>query len=102
MKFNPGIDIETIVNPLGFKYGVDIFGPTVENRHLNDIRKSLLDPNCEGPEIVYAIAMDVGKKEHLELLKNMHLLFGVVTYAAGKLGKEPVRSQAHIHKIYHL
>jgi glucose-6-phosphate isomerase len=30
MKFNPGIDIETTNNPLGFRYGVDVFGPTVE------------------------------------------------------------------------
>jgi glucose-6-phosphate isomerase len=71
----------------------------VEYRRLDDIRKSLRDPNCEGPEIVYAIAMDVGKDEHWEQLKKLHLLFGVVTYAAGKLGDEPVRSQGHIHKV---
>jgi glucose-6-phosphate isomerase len=27
------------------------------------------------------------------------LLFGVVTYAAGRLGKEPVRSQGHVHRV---
>jgi glucose-6-phosphate isomerase len=27
------------------------------------------------------------------------LLFGVVTYAAGRLGDEPVRSQGHVHRI---
>lgn len=32
-------------------------------------------------------------------LNKLHLLFGVVTYSAGKLGQEPVRSQGHIHKI---
>lgn len=26
-------------------------------------------------------------------------MFGVVTYAAGRLGKEPVRSQGHVHRI---
>jgi len=44
--------------------------------------------------------MDVGKKKHLNRLRELNLLFGVVTYAAGKLGIEPVRSQGHIHKVY--
>lgn len=84
---------------MGFIYGEDVFGPEVENRYLDDIRKSLFQPDCDGPEIVYSIVMDVGKKKHRELLEKNHLLYGVVTYAAGKLGKEPIRSQGHIHKV---
>lgn len=99
MKFNPGFNIEPTMNPMGFVYGNDVFGPQVENRLLKDIRNSLSDPACEGPEVVYAIAMDVGKKIHADLLKEMHLLYGVVTYAAGKLGREPIRSQGHIHWV---
>lgn len=98
MKFDPGFNIEPLVNPLGFNYGKDCFGPTVENRTLDSIRKSLMDPNCDGPEIVYSIAMDIGKIEHLQTLKEKMLLFGAVTYSAGKLGKEPIRSQGHIHR----
>lgn len=101
-SFYPGIDIEATIDPLGFKYGNGVFGPKVENRLLDDIRPSLSDKNVEGPEIVYSIAMDVGKNEHKETLEKLHLLFGVVTYAAGKLGKEPIRSQGHIHKISQL
>lgn len=97
--FNPGFSIHPTENPMGFAYGDDVFGPEVENRMLDAIRSSLMDPACNGPEIVYAIAMDVGKKKHKELLESMHLLYGVVTYAAGKLGKEPIRSQGHIHKV---
>jgi glucose-6-phosphate isomerase, archaeal len=99
MKFNPGFDIEPTTEPMGFKYGVGIFGPEVENRSLDSIRKSLRNPNCEGPDPVYSIAMDVGKTEHLPQLKKLHLLYGAVTYAAGRLGDEPVRSQGHIHKV---
>ena len=99
MNFNPGFAIYPKTNPLGFKYGAGVFGPEVENRTLDSIRQSLLDPACKGPKIVYSIAMDVGKEEHRDLLKKLHLLFGVVTYAAGRLGNEPVRSQGHIHKI---
>lgn len=97
--FNPGFSIRPTENPMGFSYGEDVFGPQIENRRLDDIRKSLMDPNCDGPDIVYAIAMDVGKNRHKELLEKMHLLYGVVTYAAGKLGQEPIRSQGHMHKV---
>lgn len=30
MEFNPGFDIIPTVNPMGFKYGADVFGPQVE------------------------------------------------------------------------
>lgn len=98
MKFNPGLDIQPTICPFGFQYGPGVFGPEVEIRTLEAIRKSLADPSCDGPEEVYSIAMDVGKSLHMAKLKEIHLLFGVVTYASGTLGKEPVRSQGHIHK----
>jgi len=99
MNFYPGFDIEPTNQPMGFVYGTDVFGPQVENRTLDSIRKSLRDPGCIGPDPVYSIAMDVGKREHLPDLEKLHLLYGAVTYAAGRLGNEPVRSQGHIHKI---
>lgn len=100
--FDPGLAIEPTRQPMGFRYGPGVFGPAVENRRLADIRSSLMDPACSGPEIVYAIAMDVGKEVHKALLESLHLLYGVVTYAAGRLGDEPIRSQGHIHKVSEL
>ena len=91
--FDKGIDITPVQSLMGFTYGAGVFGPEVEIRRLEDIRASLRDPQCKGPEQVYSIAMDVGKEEHRALLNKLHLLFGVVTYSAGKLGQEPVRSQ---------
>lgn len=99
MEFYPGIGIKPTTNPMGFEYGPGVFGPQVENRRLDDIRKSLRNPACDGPEIVYSIAMDIGKTEHRTLLEELHLLYGVVTYAAGRLGCEPIRSQGHIHVL---
>jgi len=84
---------------MGFEYGSNVFGPVVENRTLDSIRESLRDPECTVPDPVYSIAMDVGKIEHLLQLEHLHLLYGAVTYAAGCLGVEPVRSQGHIHKV---
>ena len=96
---NVGFDIRPTVNPMGFAYGEGVFGPEVEVRHLDAIRKSLRDPKCEGPDEVYAIAMDVGNVcDKAEMLKR-DLLYGAVTYASGRLGEEPVRSQGHIHAV---
>ena len=74
--FDKGIDITPVQSPMGFTYGAGVFGPEVEIRRLEDIRASLRDPQCKGPEQVYSIAMDVGKEEHRVLLNKLHLLFG--------------------------
>ena len=97
--FDPGLDVRARREPMGFAYGPGIFGPSPEARSLDAIRPSLRDPACAGPDPVYAIVMDVGREEHRAELQRRHLLFGVVTYAAGRLGEEPVRSQGHVHKV---
>ena len=99
MRFDPRLGITVKTDPLGFDYAEGVFGPEPEFRRLDAIRSSLRDPNCDGPDPVYAIIMDVGKEEHRQTLARRRLLFGVVTYAAGQLGEEPVRSQGHVHKV---
>jgi glucose-6-phosphate isomerase len=98
MSFDYGLNIAPTTHPLGWTIGAGCFGPRAELRRLDDIRSALRDPNCSGPDVVYAICMDVGREEDRDDLINRHLLFGVVTYAAGTLGDEPVRSQGHVHK----
>lgn len=95
----PGFDLRVTAEPLGFEYGPGVFGPTCELRRLDAIRPSLRDPNCNGPDPVYSIAMDVGTEDRRADLLARNLLFGAVTYAAGRLGAEPVRSQGHIHAV---
>ena len=99
MNFDPGFDIEPLPGCAGFRLGEDCFDRGVEYRRLDALRQSLMEPDCEGPDPVYAIMMDVGRKQDLPALQERMLLFGVVTYAAGQLGREPIRSQGHIHKV---
>ena len=99
MNFDPGFDITPTAEPLGFRLGPDCFDKGTEVRKLDAIRKSLRDPNCDGPEDVYAIMMDVGRIRDRAEIEKRNLLFGVVTYAAGRLGDEPIRSQGHIHAV---
>jgi glucose-6-phosphate isomerase len=94
-----GLDIRFSTAGIDFNYGPGVFGPVPEARKLDDIRESLLDPSCKGPDPVYNIAMDVGRQEHIGVLREKMLLFGIVVYAKGRLGKEPVRSQGHVHAI---
>ena len=98
-RFDPGLEIEFLSDPMGFRYGPGVFGPKPEYRSLDAIRPSLRDPTCQGPDPVYAIAMDVGHHDDADDLRKRMLLFGVVMYAGGRLGDEPVRSQGHVHAI---
>lgn len=99
MDFNPGFDITLHPTELSFEYGAGVCGPVVEFRTLDAIRPSLMEPNCSGPDPVYGIAMDVARAADMPELQKRMLLFGAVAYAGGRLGKEPVRSQGHVHAI---
>ena len=98
-NFDPGLDIRFRRDTLDLDYGPGVFGPRPEYRPLDAIRASLRDPNCTGPDPVYSIAMDVGRVEDREEIETRMLLFGVVIYAAGRLGDGPVRSQGHVHAV---
>lgn len=99
MKFDPGIGVVPEPDPLGFRYEPGAFGPRPEMRSLDAIRQSLRDPACDGPDPVYAIVMDIGREPIRAELQRRMLLFGAVVYASGKLGREPVRSQGHLHRV---
>lgn len=97
--FDPKLGVHFRPSDFSFDYADGVFGPPPEFRRLDAIRHSLRDPNCDGPDPVYSIVMDVGREADREKLKQRMLLFGVVAYAAGRLGDEPVRSQGHVHAI---
>jgi len=99
IAFYPGFEIRVDFESMDYSYGIETFGPKVERRLLDSIRPSLMNPDCSGPEVVYSIAMDVGKLKDREALIQRNLLYGTVLYAEGQLGNEPIRSQGHVHSI---
>lgn len=99
MTFDPGMGVMPQRKPLGFRYDPGTFGPSPEMRSLDGIRQSLRDPHCKGPDPVYAIVMDIGRGNIRSELERKMLLFGAVVYSSGTLGKEPVRSQGHVHHV---
>lgn len=96
--FKHGIDLKVEFNE-GFKYNSNSFGPITEIRYLEDIRKSLKDPDSQGPEALYKIAMDIGNKVDYHSIVEHNLLYGSVAYNKGTIGNEPIRSQGHIHAV---
>lgn len=97
--YDVGLDIKANLDEMTFEFGAGTFGPIVEKRKLEDIRKSLSNPNATGPEFVYSIAMDVGKEKDYKDLVERNLLYGAMIFAKGQIGDEPIRSQGHIHSI---
>lgn len=97
--FDPGIPLRLSAGELSFEYGPGLEGPLPEIRRLDAIRASLRDPDCSGPDPVYGIAMDIHRRQDLPELQKKMLLFGAVVYAHGQLGREPVRSQGHVHAV---
>ena len=63
-KFDPKLGVHSHADDLTFSYDEGVFGPQPEFRRLDDIRRSLRDPSCDGPDPVYSIVMDVGRREH--------------------------------------
>lgn len=99
MKLNTGMNLSADLDKLEFIYGEDTTGPLTEKRRLDEIRVSLRDSNADGPSIVYAVAMDVAKKKHVQDLINRNLLYGAMIFEKGIIGEEPIRSQGHIHAV---
>ena len=97
--FNNGMGIKYDFENKEFMYGDNSFGPVTEKRKLEDIRQSLKNPLSAGPEIVYSIAMDMGRKKDFDDLVARNLLYGACIYSAGRIGDEVIRSQGHIHWI---
>ncbi|MCI9075323.1 MAG: glucose-6-phosphate isomerase [Dorea sp.] len=99
MELHTGFDLQADLDTLDFRYGTEAFGPVTEKRKLDDIRGSLSNPEAEGPEIVYSVAMDVGKLKDKDDLIKRNLLFGAMIFEKGIIGEEPVRSQGHVHAV---
>lgn len=98
--FETGLNISFDEKTLEYVYPDDVFGPeSAEQRPLTAILHSMVNKNVTGPNIVYSIAMDVGKKTDRVDLLERELLFGIVDYANGSIGTEPIKSQGHIHAI---
>jgi glucose-6-phosphate isomerase len=97
--YDPGIRVSFNEERFEFTYDDGVYGPPTETRRRSEVRHTLRDGGATGPEKLYAIAMDVGRKKDQDVLIENMLLLGVCGYAKGHLGAEPIHSQGHIHAV---
>lgn len=99
LAVDSGLDLELPEGELRISFGEGVHHPEAVVRTLTDIRGSLGQADPTGPEDLYAIYMDVAVAGDLPALIRQGLLFGLVRYADGLVGDEPVRSQGHVHAV---
>ena len=92
-----GLDLHLDRDQLLLQFGPGLVYPAREVRHLDDIRSMIEDSVSPGPDPLYAIYMDVYRKEDGPILRDQGLLYGSVLYNRGTMGREYVRSQGHLH-----
>lgn len=90
---NYGLDMTITRQPLGFCYGEDVTEADAGDQNAGSDPPVAAQSGLRRPEQVYAIAMDVARLADRPELEKRMLLFGVVTYAAGTLGDEPVAAR---------
>lgn len=91
--------LPVILDPasLTLTFGDGVTSNSVEQRRIADIRAMLRDPEAEGPDPLYSIYMDVRPSALGRQLADRGLGFGAVVDSPGRIGREYVRSQGHIH-----
>ncbi|GCE29947.1 hypothetical protein KDA_54310 [Dictyobacter alpinus] len=92
-----GMDLRLNEEQLRLNFGADMFYPDGEVRTLQQARPMLADTQAQGPDHLYTIYMDIGRKEDFPAIEEQGLLYGSVVYNHGTLGNERLRSQGHIH-----
>jgi glucose-6-phosphate isomerase len=92
-----GLDLQLDEARLALGFGPGVLHPAGERRSLDQVRSMLADPTATGPAHLYTIYMDIGRAQDAQALRQQRLLYGVVIYNHGIVGRERLRSQGHIH-----
>lgn len=70
-------------------------------RRLDEMRPVLMDPDCEGPEIVYWMYRDVCLPEHSHLRREYGLRYDISVFRGDMFGREYFKTAGHYHPYIH-
>lgn len=84
---------------LALEFASGITTAPVQRRRLDEVRALLREPDCDGPDHLYTIYMDIRVPGVSEALRAHGLGYGAVVYNHGALGREALRSQGHVHSV---
>jgi hypothetical protein len=98
MNFDPRLAIHWSDHNASFEYSPDTFCPQQNSAATTSDKACSIHP-AMAQTTLYSIGMDIGREGHSPELHRLMHLFGVVRYASGHLGREPIRSQGHVNAV---
>jgi glucose-6-phosphate isomerase, archaeal len=84
---------------LQFAFGTEVRDPIYGTRSADQIRKVLLDPDCELPEIIYWMLRDLGRKDLPDFKQTAGLRYDISVFRSDHFGREFMKTSGHYHPI---
>lgn len=84
---------------LHFAFGTEVRDPIYGTRSADQIRKVLLDEDCELPEIIYWMLRDTGLKDKPDFKQTAGLRYDISIFRGTPFGREFMKTSGHYHPI---
>ncbi len=88
-------DTETV----GLSFGPDMRMPRFSTRELEALRPVLLDPDADGPDVIYWMYRNTGMPEDAALYEAHGLRYDISAFRAVTLGPEFMKTSGHYHPL---
>lgn len=88
-------------DPQSYQYevGPEVREPSEATRSADEIRKVLLDPKAELPEIIYWMLRDLGGKDLPDFKQTAGLRYDISIFRSDHFGPEFMKTSGHYHPI---
>ncbi|MEI6502505.1 MAG: glucose-6-phosphate isomerase family protein [Armatimonadota bacterium] len=94
-----GLPLKFDLQCLQFAFGPEVRDPFYGTRSADQIRKVLLDPDCELPEIIYWMLRDLGRKDLPDYKQTDGLRYDVSIFRGDLFGREFMKTSGHYHPV---
>lgn len=94
-----GIALELNPETMHFAFGADVRDPLYGTRSPDQLRKVLLDPGCELPEIIYWMLRDLGRKNQPDFKQSIGLRYDISIFHGTNFGREYMKTSGHYHPV---
>ncbi len=92
-----GIPVKLDPDSLHIAFGPEVRDPLYGTRSADQMRRVLLDPECELPEIIYWMMRDLGLKSLPDLKQTAHLRYDISVFRGCNFGREFMKTSGHYH-----
>lgn len=92
-----GIPVKLDPDSLHIAFGPEVRDPLYGTRSADQMRRVLLDPKCELPEIIYWMMRDLGLKSLPDFKQTAHLRYDISVFRGCNFGREFMKTSGHYH-----